>query len=52
MPLIRRLGYADINARVQTQIFAGLICKPSVERANPAGILFGAHTAEKFNVIL
>src|SRR5208283_176322 len=52
MPLIRRLGYADINARIKTQIFIGLICEPCVERANPARILFGADTAEKFDVIL
>jgi hypothetical protein len=50
MPIIRRLGYADINARIETQVFIGLIREPGVERANPIGILFGAHVAEKFHM--
>ena len=51
MPIIRRLCYADVNARIKTQVFIGLIREPGVECANPTGILFGAHAAEKFHMV-
>src|SRR5258706_5320235 len=50
-PIIRGFCYADINTRVQAQVFIGLIREPCVERADPIGILLRAYPAEKFHVV-
>jgi hypothetical protein len=51
MPVICSLRNTDINSRIKAQIFIRLIRKPSVKRAYPMRILFGANAAEEFSMI-
>jgi len=51
MPVIRSLGYTDINVCGQTRVFIDLIGKPSVERPHPMGVSLCAHAVVIFHMI-
>ena len=48
MPIIRRLGHTDVNARIEAKVFADLICEPGIHGADPIGVPLRAHAAEEF----